>query len=89
MVLHGSQPDEELRRKHGLGATGAYPQGRLGPHDQGEIKCAIAADPTVGRVRIEFGKPVAWLALTPEQAIGLAEKLIDKAKQCWREQSGG
>jgi hypothetical protein len=30
-------------------------------------------------VRIDFGKPVLWLAMPPEQAVALAESLIGHA----------
>jgi hypothetical protein len=40
----------------GLGATGNYPYGRLDSDDDGE------------RVRVDFGKPVAWPAMQPEVA---------------------
>jgi hypothetical protein len=84
MSSGGDVPDEQLVQKHGLGATGAYPHGRVAPDDQGELKVAIAADPANRRVRIEFGKPVAWLSLTPEDALVLAEHLTIKARVLWR-----
>jgi hypothetical protein len=82
MSTGGKVPDEDLKRQYGLGATGRYPHGRLGAQDQGEIKCAIAADLEAGRVRIEFGKPVAWLSLTAVDALALAERLTEKAHAC-------
>jgi predicted kinase len=59
-----------------LGATGAFPDGALDPvHDEGELQFAIAADVKAGIVRIEFGKPVAWLGLPQEEAFELSRKL--------------
>jgi hypothetical protein len=84
MSFGGDVPDESLKQKHGLGATRRWPHGRLGPDDQGEIKVAIAADLDNGRVQIEFGKPVAWLSLTPADALALAGKLVEKAQVCRR-----
>lgn len=63
----------------GLGATGRYPEGKLGEHDEGEIAFAVAADPKNKKVLIDFGKPVAFLGMNPKQAIELGQMLIDKA----------
>lgn len=63
----------------GLGATGQYPRGKLNDQDQGEIKIAIAADPATQTVLIDFGKPVAMIGFTAEQASDLAEMLHEKA----------
>jgi len=62
-----------------LGATGAYPYGKTDATDEGELRMALAADPQNGIVRIEFGKPIAWLGLPSRQARELAAALIDKA----------
>jgi hypothetical protein len=62
-----------------LGATGRYPEGKLGEHDEGEIAFAVAADPKNKKVLIDFGKPVAFLGMNPEQAVALGEMLIAKA----------
>jgi len=62
-----------------LGATGRYPEGKLGKHDEGEIAFAVAADPKNKKVLIDFGKPVAFLGMNPEQAVALGEMLIAKA----------
>jgi hypothetical protein len=64
-----------------LGATGRYPEGKLNEHDEGEIAFAVAADPKHKKVLIDFGKPVAFLGMTGEQAKQLGQMLIDKAAQ--------
>jgi hypothetical protein len=61
-----------------LGATGQYPEGRYGPHDEGEIKFAVAADAPNQKVLIEFGKPVRSLGMNAEQAQGLINMLQAK-----------
>lgn len=66
---------------HRLGATGKYPDGRkLDPTDEGELHAAIATDHANRMVRIEFGKPVAWLCLPPADAVALAAQLVERAK---------
>ena len=60
------------------GATGKYPQGSYGRHDEGELTFGVVRD-NYGNVRVEFGKPVAWLALPPETAINLARLLLKHA----------
>lgn len=60
-----------------LGATGRFPHGKLNEHDQGELRAAISSEG--GMVRLDFGKPVAWLVLPPENAINLARLLLRHA----------
>jgi hypothetical protein len=62
-----------------LGATGRHPQGVLNSDDEGELQMAVAFDPLDGLVHVEFGKPVAWLALPPENAVALAKTLLKHA----------
>lgn len=61
-----------------LGATGEYPDGTLGPHDEGGIQMAIAHD-SKGLVHVNFGKDISWFAIPPEQAINLAKMLMHHA----------
>lgn len=61
-----------------LGATGEYPKGKLAPDDEGGLNAAITRQGDV--IRIDFGKPVGWLALYPDEARALAKILIEKAK---------
>jgi hypothetical protein len=56
-----------------LGATGRFPEGKLNETDQGELRVGIAEKH--GKVIINFGKPVAWVALTKEQVRGFIEVL--------------
>ena len=61
-----------------LGATGQFPQGKLDESDEGELTLAVTRVGDV--VRIDFGKSVAWLAMSPEDAMGLASLLWKHAK---------
>jgi len=70
-----------------IGATGQFPYGDLGEHDEGELAMAIAADPQHGVVRMLFGKPVGWLALPAGHARQLAKMLMEKANELERKLS--
>lgn len=65
--------------KRPLGATGKFPMPPLDEHDEGELKMALAFDPVMGIVRVEFGKPIAWLGLPPSEAMQLGKMLMTKA----------
>jgi hypothetical protein len=62
-----------------LGPTGKFPQGKLLAQDEGELTFAVGEQD--GNVSIHFGGQVTWLAMTPEQAVALAQVLIAKARQ--------
>jgi hypothetical protein len=60
-----------------IGATGDWPQGKLNEDDEGGLAVEIS---TVGaNVRVDFGKPVAWLAMDPDGALALASGIIEHA----------
>ena len=64
--------------KGSVGATGMFPEGKAAEHDEGEIAIAIGVHS--GKVFIEFGKDISSLGLTPQQAMSLAQLLIQKAR---------
>ena len=51
---------------------------------EGELNFAIGE--RWENVFIDFGSPVAWLAMPPEQAVAFAELLIKKARYVARRQ---
>ena len=55
-----------------------YPNGKLNVEDEGVAEMAIGVDD--GRVVIAFRKPMKWIALTPDQAGELANRLIRHAR---------
>lgn len=57
-----------------LGATGKFPDGKLNDDDEGELRLMISKKGD--NVHIDFGKPVAWMAFTKEDAIALGLSLI-------------
>jgi hypothetical protein len=65
--------------KRTLGATGRFPEGKLNDDDEGELRLGVAYDKLDGIVRIEFGKPVAWVGLPPSQAIEFARVILKHA----------
>ena len=65
-----------------IGPTGKYPEGKLGERDEGEIAFAVGAED--GKIVLNFGKPVAWIGFTPEQAMEIARMIRNKAKRMIR-----
>lgn len=61
-----------------LGATGKYPRGKLNADDEGELRMAVGRQGDI--VRIDFGKPVAWLGLPFAEARAFAEAILKHAK---------
>lgn len=59
------------------GATGKFPFGKLSDDDEGELVVAVSS--MEGMVRIEFGKPVAWVCLPPDKAIEFASVVVARA----------
>ena len=64
------------------GAIGAFPEGKLTPKDEGAIQFAIGEQD--GKVVIDFGTPVAWIGLTPQQAADIASSLLSRAREVGR-----
>ncbi len=67
---------ESLNEK--LGKTHQHPEGRLTPQDEGAIKFAVGVKD--GKVIIDYGTPVSWIGMPPEQAMELAQLLIKRAQ---------
>lgn len=57
-----------------------WSEGRLNGKDDGDLAFAISADKEKQVVMLDFGKPVEWIGLPPQQAIELAQSLIQKAR---------
>lgn len=65
-------------QQEALGPTGEFPEGKIAPHDEGEIKFAVGGHS--GKVFIDFGKPIQSIGMTPHQAMSLAQLLIKQAR---------
>ena len=75
-----SQLMELEARRLALGATGQQSLGKVCDDDRGEIQLAVAHDPAKIKVYLNFGKPVAFVGFTPEQAMEVAESLQEHAR---------
>ena len=62
-----------------LGATGQFPEGKLTPEDEGEIRIGITD--MDGKVVMDFGKATTWIGFTPDQAEGIADTLRARAEK--------
>lgn len=100
MSNHGSEPfdgepvpfDKKVERRKLMrdllettafrGALGDFPEGQLSKTDEGSIQFALGAKD--GKVIIDFGTPVHWLGMTPQQAADLASAIIKKAREVAR-----
>jgi hypothetical protein len=60
-------------------SPGAFPDGRLGSGDEGEVGVAVGVEE--GRVVVDFGKDLRWLGLTPAQARDVAHALLEAARR--------
>jgi hypothetical protein len=85
LTFDGSWPTIEVLKEfqpwneRPFGPTGEFPQGKLDDTDEGALKIGIAYDKLDGIIRVEFGKPIAWLGLPPPEAVGLARLLLRHA----------
>jgi len=66
------------------GALGDFPEGQLSKTDEGAIQFAIGEKD--GKVVIDFGTPVHWLGMTPQQAADFASLLLKRAREVGRKQ---
>lgn len=78
---HSDKPFDDAEPKSAFeptfGATGKFPDGKLVPHDEGEIRFGVTHKG--GKVIIDFGEPVHWIGMTPDQAKLLAASLITRS----------
>lgn len=70
------------------GPTGKFPRGKFSKSDDGEIQIVITSED--GKVKVDFGSPVLWIAMSYTQAIEFASLLKEKARAAqdeWRQNS--
>jgi hypothetical protein len=88
MSHHGRDEfPEELRRKlldtaSFRGALGDFPAGKLNRTDEGSIQFGVTAKD--GKVVLDFGTPVAWIGMEPQQAADLAALMLRHAREAAR-----
>jgi hypothetical protein len=66
------------------GAIGDFPHGKLTKDDEGSIQFSIGERD--GKVVIDFGTPVHWLGMTPQQAADFASGILKWAHSVGRKQ---
>jgi len=71
---------EDLTRRHGLGGTGRFPEGKIREGDKGELKGGLTVDHEAGLLMLVFGEPVTWLTMTRDEAMSFAAALVVKAR---------
>jgi hypothetical protein len=74
----GGDDAEAMTDEPKFGATGTYPRGQLGPHDEGGLTIGVARDNS-GNVIVNFGTPVSWFGLPLEQAIAFGRLILKHA----------
>lgn len=86
MSNHSPEFDKEMEerlsaimREPLIGATGLHTEGKLTEQDEGGIQFAVGVQD--GKVVLDFGTPVAWLGMRPEDALKVAESLIQNARK--------
>lgn len=57
-----------------------WSDGRLGGEDDGDLAFAVGPHPDEELVVVDFGKPVTFIAMPPQQAVELAQVLIKHAR---------
>lgn len=62
-----------------LGPTGRFPKGKLSVDDKGELAVGLAIDEKKGTIIMDFGVPIKWIGMSPEEAMVLADALINLA----------
>ena len=66
-------------------AERAYSEGRISAADEGDLACAIKTDHKHDKIIMDFGKPVTWLAMSPQDAVSWAQELIRRAREISKE----
>jgi hypothetical protein len=56
-----------------------YPDGKIRPADKGELYFKVVA--IEGRVIMDWGEAVKWIAMTPSNARTVAESLMRQAQE--------
>lgn len=72
---------EKLAKKEQLGGTGKYPDGKIQESDAGELKFSVGYDEDTALCFMDFGTPVRWFGLMPEDAIDLGRTLIKHGRK--------
>lgn len=69
--------------KDTIGPTGDFPDGKMRADDEGAIR--MGATVYEGKVVLNFGTPITWIGLHPQEAADLATLLLDHARRAAKE----
>ena len=64
------------------GALGDFPEGQLTKTDEGAVQFSVGEKN--GKVVLDFGTPVNWVGMNPQQAADLATLLLKHARSAGR-----
>lgn len=64
------------------GALGDFPMGKLTNNDEGAIQFAVGIEKD--KVVLDFGTPVVWVGMSPQQAADLGSLLLKRAREAGR-----
>jgi hypothetical protein len=78
-IFKKSPPSDDPLHDAMARLLGEFPNGKVNADDEGALALEIGAKD--GNVFIRFPKPVAWIGFTGDQAIELAQSLIDNARK--------
>lgn len=53
--------------------------------DEGSLVFIVSADPETNLVKVDFGKLTDWVAMSPQQAVEIAQSLIKQARSISKE----
>lgn len=71
-------------QRHGT-AKREWPEGRVSGDDEGSLVFIVSADPETNLVKVDFGKLTDWIAMSPQQAVEIAQSLIKQARSISKE----
>ncbi len=80
MSHHGNNPPHVQKAlSHAMRELmGEHPDGKLNADDAGALAFAVGVEE--GRVVLRFPKPVAWMGMTGDEALELAQLLLKHAR---------
>ena len=83
------EKDKEARKRFSEQVSGrakrTFSDGRIGPEDDGDLAFAIGPHPQKDLIVMDFGKDVTFIAMSPHQAVELAQCLIKHARAMSKE----
>lgn len=78
MSHHSGRPNPELSEAMRQ-LLGEYPNGRMNADDAGAVAMQVGVEE--GRVVVRFPKPVAWIGMTGDEAMDIAQALMKHARR--------